>query len=86
MKVLQTLRVGIIIKNKLNDMKLQRVGNWYNVGEYNVVVMKETDTYFCDPSSILVFDEMFNRVEDPKVYDKIEKIMGKVDWKYDMVD
>ena len=48
--------------------------------------MKETDTYFCDPSSILVFDEMFNRVEDSKVYDKIEKIMGKVDWKYDMVD
>ena len=67
-------------------MNLQRVGNWYNVGEYNVVVVKETNTYFCDPSSILVFDEMFNRVEDSKVYDKIEKIMGKVDWKYDMVD
>ena len=29
---------------------------------------------------------MFNRVEDPKVYEKIEKIMEKVDWKYDMVD
>ena len=67
-------------------MELKRVGNWYNVGEYNVVVVKETDTYFCDPNSILVFDEMFNRVEDPKVYEKIEKIMGKVDWKYDMVD
>jgi hypothetical protein len=67
-------------------MNLQRVGNWYNVGEYNVVVVKETDTYFCDPNSILVFDEMFNRVEDPKVYEKIEKIMEKVDWKYDVVD
>jgi hypothetical protein len=67
-------------------MELKRVGNWYNVGEYNVVVVKETDTYFCDPNSILVFDEMFNRVEDPNVYEKIEKIMGKVDWKYDMVD
>jgi hypothetical protein len=67
-------------------MILKRIGNWYSVGEYNVVVMKETDTFFCDPISILVFDEMFNRVEDPKVYDKIEKIMGKVDWKYDMVD
>jgi hypothetical protein len=67
-------------------MKLQRVGNWYNVGKYNVVVVKETDTYFCDPSSILVFDKMFNRVEDSKVYDKIEKVMEKMDWKYDMVD
>ena len=67
-------------------MELKRVGNWYNVGEYNVVVVKETDTYFCDPNSILVFDEMFNRVEDPNVYEKIEKILGKVDWKYDMVD
>ena len=69
-----------------NNMELKRIGNWYSVGKYNVVVMKETDTYFCDPSSILVFDEMFNRVEDSKVYEKIEKIMGKVDWKYDMVD
>jgi hypothetical protein len=67
-------------------MKLQRVGNWYNVDEYNVLVVKETDTYFCDPSSILVFDEMFNRVEDSKVYKKIEKVMEKMDWKYDMVD
>ena len=69
-----------------NNMDLKRIGTFYSVGKYNVVVMKETDTYFCDPSSILVFDEMFNRVEDSKVYDKIEKIMGKVDWKYDMVD
>ena len=67
-------------------MNLQRVGNWYNVGEYNVVVVKEKDTYFCDPSSILVFDEMFNRVENPEVYEKIEKVMEKMDWKYDMVD
>lgn len=67
-------------------MNLQRVGNWYNVDEYNVLVVKETDTYFCDPSSILVFDEMFNRVEDSKVYEKIEKVMEKMDWKYDMVD
>ena len=76
----------VSLHSKLNDMNLQRVGNWYNVGEYNVVVVKETDTYFCDPNSILVFDEMFNRVEDPKVYEKIEKIMEKVDWKYDVVD
>jgi hypothetical protein len=82
---MELLNLKTDIQNN-NIMELKRIGNWYNVGEYNVVVMKETDTYFCDPSSILVFDEMFNRVEDSKVYDKIEKIMGKVDWKYDMVD
>jgi hypothetical protein len=82
---MELLNLKTDIQNN-NIMELKRVGNWYNVGEYNVVVVKETNTYFCDPSSILVFDEMFNRVEDPKVYEKIEKIMGKVDWKYDMVD
>jgi hypothetical protein len=67
-------------------MKLQRIGNWYIVDEYNVLLQKETNTYFCDTSSILVFDDEFNRVEDPKVYEKIEKVMEKMDWKYDMVD
>jgi hypothetical protein len=67
-------------------MELKRIGNWYIVGDYNVVVVKEMDTYFCDPNSILVFDEMFNRVEDSEVYEKIEEIMKKMDWKYDMVD
>ncbi len=67
-------------------MNLERIGNWYIVDEYNVLIQKEDDSFYCDPSSILVFDDEFNKVNDPKVYEKIEDIMDKMDWKYDMVD
>jgi hypothetical protein len=71
-------------------MNLQRMGNWYSVDDYNVVIIKEKDSFYCDPSSILVFDSMFNFIKDEKVredlYEKIERVMKKMDWKYDLVD
>ncbi len=71
-------------------MKVRRMGNWYDVDGYNVVIVKEKDSFYCDPSSILVFDSMFNSIKDEKVreelYVKIEKVFEKMDWKYDEID
>ncbi len=67
-------------------MNLERIGNWYIVEDYNVLIQKEEDSIYCEPSSILVFDDEFNKVNDPEVYERIEEVMRKVDWKYDMVD
>ncbi len=67
-------------------MKVRRMGNWYDVDGYNVVIVKEKDSFYCEPDSILVFDGMFKLVKDEKVNDKIEKLFEKMDWKYDMID
>ena len=67
-------------------MEVKRMGNWYDVDGYNVVIVKEKDSFYCEPDSILVFDGMFKLVEDKKINDKIEKLFEKMDWKYDMVD
>lgn len=72
------------------EKRFQRLGNWYDVEFnnviYNVLIQKEENSIYCEPSSVLVFDEDFNKVSDEKVYNGIEEIMRKVDWKYDMVD
>lgn len=68
------------------ENEFRRIGNWYIVGDYSVLIQKEKNSIFCDTSSILIFDYEFNRVTDPEVYRKMEKIMERVDWKYDMVD
>ena len=62
------------------------MGNWYDVDGYNVVILKEKDSFYCEPDSILVFDGMFELVKDEKINDKIEKLFEKMDWKYDMID
>jgi hypothetical protein len=67
-------------------MKVRRMGNWYDVDGYNVVILKEKDSFYCEPDSILVFDGMFELVKDEKINDKIEKLFEKMDWKYDMID
>ena len=72
------------------EKRFNRLGNWYDVEFnnviYNVLVLKEDNSIYCDPSSVLVFDEDFNKVIDDKVYNGIEEIMNRVDWKYDVVD
>ena len=72
------------------EKRFNRLGNWYDVEFnnviYNVLVLKEDNSIYCDPSSVLVFDEDFNKVIDEKVYNGIEEIMNRVDWKYDVVD
>ena len=50
------------------------MGNWYDVDGYNVVILKEKDSFYCEPDSILVFDGMFELVKDEKINDKIEKL------------
>jgi len=77
-------------KNTTMKKRFNRLGNWYDVEFnnviYNVLIQKEEDSFYCEPSSVLVFDEDFNKVIDEKVYNGIEEIMNRVDWKYDMVD
>ena len=72
------------------EKRFNRLGNWYddefNNVIYNVLVLKEDNSIYCDPSSVLVFDEDFNKVIDDVVYNGIEEIMNRVDWKYDVVD
>jgi hypothetical protein len=72
------------------EKRFNRLGNWYDVEFnnviYNVLIQKEENSIYCEPSSVLVFDEDFNKVIDEKVYNGIEEIMNRVDWKYDMVD
>lgn len=76
--------------NTIMEKRFNRLGNWYDVEFnnviYNVLIQKESNSIYCEPSSVLVFDEDFNKVSDEKVYEGIEEIMGRVDWKYDMVD
>ena len=78
-------------------MKLQnfnRTGNWYTIKlddtNYNVLIQKEPNSIFCEPSSVIIFDENLQWVEPHKnkknIYDIVEDMMNKVDWKYDMVD
>lgn len=74
--------------------KFKRVGNWYNIKigntKYNVIIQKSSNSYDCEPSSIIVFDEdtkYISPIRDRKnIYDKIESIMNKVDFKYDVID
>jgi hypothetical protein len=69
---------------------ITRIGNWYSVelndNVYNVLVQKEQNRITCDPSSILVFDEVMNKVNESEVWDVIQGLMERMDWKYDMVD
>ena len=69
---------------------VKRIGNWYSVvvGDtpYNVLIQKEPKSVICDVSSVIVFDEDFTLVENGTILMDIEKIMGKMDWKYDMLD
>ena len=60
------------------------------LSEHNVIIQKSSNSYDCEPSSIIVFDED-NKYISPypdrkKIYDKIESIMDKVDFKYDVID
>ncbi len=68
---------------------VKRLGNWYmvEVGErwYNVMVQKDVNKVTCDPSTVLVFDENFLRVNDYTVWDDMEEIMEKMDWKSDIL-
>lgn len=78
--------------NYMENKKLERVGNWYNVKIddviYEVLVQKEDDhTVLCDPSSIIVFErETFKLINDGELYDKIQSVMEDVDWKYDLLN
>ena len=74
--------------------KFKRVGNWYYVKvgntKYNVIIQKSSNSYDCEPSSVIIFDEEHKLIEPHKdkknIYDKIESMMNKVDFKYDVVD
>lgn len=69
---------------------ITRIGNWYSVelndNVYNVLIQKETNKVTCDPSSILVFDEIMNKVNESEVWDVIQELMERMDWKYDVLD
>ena len=69
---------------------ITRIGNCYSVElndtTYNVLVQKEQNRITCDPSSILVFDELMDKVNVSEVWDVIQGLMERMDWKYDMVD
>jgi len=68
---------------------LKRIGNWYGIEirnqVYNVLIQKDVNKVTCDPSSILVFDETFNKVEDYSVWNEIQELMEKIDWKSDIL-
>lgn len=74
--------------------KFKRVGNWYTLEidntKYNVIIQKDSNSFNCDSSSIIVFNEELKLVspnpDRKKIYDKIESIMEKVDFKYDEID
>ena len=86
------------LKHIYKMTELKRVGNWYKVSinevSYNVLIQKEPNSIVCEPSSIIVFDDEFNIIDGTptflgggfSIYQHIEVLMGKVDWKYDMVD
>ncbi len=68
---------------------VKRIGNWYSVELnnviYNVFIQKDLNTIKCDPTSIIVFDENLNKVDDFTKWNEIERIMEEMDWKYDMI-
>ena len=71
----------------------KRVGNWYTLEidntKYNVIIQKSSNSFNCEPSSIIVYDEdnqYISPINTGKIYDKIESIMDKVDFKYDVID
>lgn len=73
--------------------EFKRVGNWYllKIGKtkYNVIIQKSSNSYDCEPSSIIVYNEdneYISPINTGKIYDKIESIMNKVDFKYDVID
>lgn len=80
------------------DTQVKRVGNWYKVSingvGYNVLIQKEPNSIVCDLSSIIVFDEELNFIDSTPtflgggftIFQHIENVMEKMDWKYDMVD
>lgn len=72
----------------------KRVGNWYSLKirnkKYNVIIQKSPNSFNCEPSSIIVYDED-NEYVSPltrgeKIYKQIESLMNKVDFKYDVID
>jgi hypothetical protein len=71
-------------------VQVKRVGNWYKVSinekEFDVLIQKNEMSNVCDPSSIIVLDENFSMVHDPNVIEKIERVMGSMDWKYDVIN
>ena len=77
---------------KIENFK--RVGNWYSIEvgntKYNVIIQKESNSFTCEPSSVIIFDEKLKLVspnpDRKNIYDKIESIMNKVDFKYDLID
>lgn len=77
---------------KIENFK--RVGNWYSVQvdntKYNVIIQKERNSFDCEPSSVIIFDEEHKLVsphpDRKNIYDKIESIMNNVDFKYDLID
>jgi len=63
---------------------IKRIGNWYSVEldgvVYNVLVQRKNETE-CDPSTILVFDEKMDMVEDYGIWDRIEyDILENIEW------
>jgi hypothetical protein len=63
---------------------VKRIGNWYTVEldgvEYNVLVQR-TNEIECDPSTILVFDEKMDKVQDYGIWDRIEfDVLGHIEW------
>lgn len=78
-----------------NVDEFKRTGNWYSIKvdntKYNVIIQKGRNSYNCEPSSIIVFDENLVLIEPHKskrrnLYDEIEEVMNKVDFKYDIID
>ena len=71
---------------------LNRIGNWYTVkvknNTYNVLIQKNTNSVVCDPSSIIVLDEQLKLIDgmDSELYQTIEDLMYKVNFKYDMIN
>jgi len=69
---------------------ITRIGNWYSVelndNVYNVLVQKEENKVTCDSSSILVFNEVMDKVNESDVWDVIQELMERMDWKYDVLD
>ena len=69
---------------------ITRIGNWYSVelndNVYNVLVQKEENKVTCDLSSILVFNEVMDKVNESDVWDVIQELMERMDWKYDVLD
>ena len=72
------------------EKEFKRIGNWYSLelegNFYNVLIQREPDSIYCTPDSIIVFDRDFKLIMNEDLYENIEELMKKVDWKYDMID